>query len=84
MQSIGMDDRKLTRTLSVLRKQLPLLTTIEQKRELASRAQHFIDRFTDVLSRGSEHDYTQVFFANQFIKDLQQGLPVPLKATSFA
>lgn len=64
VQSIGMDDRNLTRSLSILRKHLPLLELIEQKRVLASRAQHFIDRFTDVLARGTEHDYTQVFFAN--------------------
>ncbi len=45
-----MEDRNLTRTLSILSKQLAILTKIEEKRVLADRAQHFIDRFVDLMN----------------------------------
>jgi len=57
VQSVGMDDRNLTRCLSILRKLLPHQSTIEQKRLVAQRAQIFIDRFVELLRRNGELDY---------------------------
>lgn len=57
IQSIGMDDRNLTRSLSILKKHLLNVSTIEEKRLVASRAQHFIDRYVDLVAKNRELDY---------------------------
>jgi hypothetical protein len=49
VQSANMDDKNLTRALSILSRVNPTLQSIENKRILAERAQHFIDRYVDLL-----------------------------------
>lgn len=52
-----MDDRNLTRALSILNKLVPTLTKIEEKRVLAQRVQHFIDRFVDLFEKKRDIEY---------------------------
>ena len=73
-----MDDKNLTRALSILNRLNPMLQQIESKRLLAERVQHFIDRYVDLLQKKRDVEYLQVFFACRFVKQIQASLPVPI------
>ena len=52
-----MEDNNLTRALSIINKLIPKLTKIEEKRLFADRAQHFIDRYVDLIEKNRDVDY---------------------------
>jgi hypothetical protein len=54
---MSMDDRNLTRALSILNKLIPNVTKIEEKRVIAERVQHFIDRFVDLFEKKRDIEY---------------------------
>lgn len=84
VQSVAMDDRNIARMLCILNKHAKNVNTIEDKRLLAQRAQHFIDRFVDLLEKKRDVEYMQLYFANKFTKELQLQLPVPIETRLFS
>jgi hypothetical protein len=52
-----MDDKNLTRALSILTRLNSTAHSIESKRLIAERTQHFIDRYVDLMQKKRDVDY---------------------------